>query len=272
MGAIFAIVFFLILLFIGFILVIGGIIGCVVFKKISNRILTIISSVVMVVGIVIVLIPILFFGFIFMINVLPPDDYVETDIVIEEDGYQDEMFTADGIKYINTGLEAYDVYDIMTPVFSYKTSGLLNGSQCGNYYLIENDMFYLITDGMGNIFCKEEDFLEIVKYYDSISNGCWYIEDEELIGLTDAATLIMVKLYSSTHNVILEPVSYVNGIEYDVVGLSNDNIVLLEYFWFVYDGEFIYYCYEYHSDTDLYSGYKFNSSENEVLKEAFGLK
>lgn len=276
MGAIFAVVFFLILLIVGLVLVVGGIIGVVVFSNLRKngknvRVFSIVFTVVMIVGILMLFVPVGFFSFIFMVNVLPPDDYVETDIVIEEDGYQDEMFTACGIRYVNTGLETYDVYDIMVPVFSYKTSGLLNGSQCGNYYLIENDRFYLITDGMGSLFCREEDIDKINEYYNDVSNICWYIEGEELISLSNDAAIIMESFYNNT--IVLDSnVSYVSGVEYDVVGVSSDNVVLLDYYWFLFDGEFIYYCYEYDSSRELYTGYKLNSYENDILKESFGVK
>ena len=55
---------------------------------------------------------------------MPPEDYVETKITVEENGYQDERFTADGKVYevidlyvnnedtITSKLEDIDSYDI----------------------------------------------------------------------------------------------------------------------------------------------------------------
>ena len=45
-------------------------------------------------------------------------------------------------------------YDrIGKPLFSYKTSGILNGSQCGNYYTVDNpNNFTLVSDNFGILF------------------------------------------------------------------------------------------------------------------------
>ena len=81
---------------------------------------------------------------------MPPSDFVETDIVIEENGYQDARFTADGVVYEVLDFEANDDAYIENPIFTYKTEGFLNRSQCGNYYKVENPQgFNIVADYYG---------------------------------------------------------------------------------------------------------------------------
>lgn len=95
---------------------------------------------------------------------VPPKDYVECDVVIDEDGYQEHSFTADGVTYIRTYLRPTHGTKKLEAVFSYKTSDPLGAKSWGNYYEIENDAgFSLVTDGE-KVFCAE-DQLELLSEY-----------------------------------------------------------------------------------------------------------
>lgn len=117
----------------------------------------------------------------FYVNMTPPADFVPTDIVIEENGFQDSRFTADGVVYVRLPFDAdYETCkDISTPVFSYYTKGLLNGSQCGNYHRIERKTgFDLVWDGNYRLFCPENQYDAVVAHYEQ-SPRHWYLYHDE---------------------------------------------------------------------------------------------
>ena len=184
MGAVFGVVFFICLLILGvggMLFSIAGIIIFSIFSKKGKRFakpLKIISIVFLVICSLFTLIPTGFFTMIFAMNVLPPDDYVETEIVIEENGYQDQRFTANGIVYevIDLYVDNEDYLD--NAIFSYKTSGLLNGSQCGNYYKVENiNNFDLVCDWFGLLFSPIDEKQQVLDYYLSFENQDYYYYD-----------------------------------------------------------------------------------------------
>ena len=184
MGIIFTVIFSIASLTIGLVGIVAGIIGIIIAKKRRkankpfSKPLTVLSSVALSIGAFIALIPVGFFSFIVIVNSVPPEGFVETEIVIEENGYQDTRFTADGTVYEALELELYNIDAIGAPIFSYKTSGFLNGSQCGNYYAVENSQgFHLVTDDMGTLFCPTDEKESVIKYYSDISNLCGYYDD-----------------------------------------------------------------------------------------------
>ena len=163
MGAVAAVIFFIVLFIFAFVGIVLSIVGITVFSKLSKKgkgfakPLSIVSIVVLIISIILSSIPTFFFAFIAYVNTIPPEDFVETEIVIEENGYQDTKFTANGVVYHSLGLDVFDHSYIKEPVFSYKTSGFLNGSQCGNYYKVENANNYnLVSDEYGLLFAPEK--------------------------------------------------------------------------------------------------------------------
>ncbi len=172
MGVVFFVGFLLlaILVGIGFLLlgIIGMIVKAVLHKKgklKNNRPLLIPSSICLCLATGCLAPPLLYFGAIFIPPMLPPLDYVATDIVIEEKGYQKERFTADGVVYTKLPLHGFRA-DTDKPVFAYKTPGLLNGHARGNYYALSNDGdFDLVHDGNGTLFCPESQRDGVLAYY-----------------------------------------------------------------------------------------------------------
>ena len=137
-------------------------------QKKAHHALGAVSIVAIVLSSVVTLIPVGFFSFIIYVNATPPEDFVETDIVIEENGYQSERFTADGTVYVALSFEGdYDyISEHSRPVFSYKTLGFINNAWCGNYYQVDNDHgFTLICDDMSNLFCPENEKDMIEAFY-----------------------------------------------------------------------------------------------------------
>ena len=184
MGALFAILFLGFLFVIGVIGIAVGVVGLIVCGKrkkageLSGRILTVVFAIVLSIGFVIALIPVGFFSLIVIVNSVPLDGFVETDIVIEENGYQDTRFTADGVVYEVLDFQIYDSDAISEPIFTYKTAGFLKGSQCGNYYAVENYQgFNLVSDEFGLLFSPIEERERIIAYYTDLENLCGYYDD-----------------------------------------------------------------------------------------------
>lgn len=188
MGALFLIIPLIILLLLGIFLGLAGVtlgmIGAVIRKrntkigKPTSSAFGILCSVALVVGSIMTILPTAFFGFILLVNTLPPDGFVQTDITIEEDGYQDTRFTADGVVYEVLSMELYDLAAMGEPVFTYQTSGFLNGSQCGNYYLVPNEGdFSLVCDEFGVIFCPAEQKEAVYAYYYETQHHAYFLGD-----------------------------------------------------------------------------------------------
>ena len=158
MGAVFGVLFFIWLLIVGLSgieLSIAGIIVSSIFSKKGKRFanpLKVASIVLLTIYALITLIPTGYFSFIFVANTMPPEDYVETKITVEENGYQDERFTADGKVYevidlyvnnevtITSNLEDIDSYDIdliSSDKLIYVTS---------YYFVYLNDSMYYIYE------------------------------------------------------------------------------------------------------------------------------
>ncbi|MBP3392161.1 MAG: hypothetical protein J6L76_05160 [Clostridia bacterium] len=186
MGVVFLILFFILLLAAGLELIAAGIVGLVIRRKRRKNgklfpgILTAVSAVLLSLGIVTVSIPVHFFSFIVVVNVTPPEDFVETDIVIEENGYQDTRFTADGVVYEVLDLYVCEEEPLSTPIFTYKYKGFFNASQNGNYYQIENEPgFHLVSDSFGCLFAPVEEREQILAYYADWANLDGYYDDWE---------------------------------------------------------------------------------------------
>lgn len=179
MGAVFFVGFMVLILGGGLAAAIGGGVGLAVLRTRQPRYKKLLTGLLMALligGIVIAMLPVGFFGFILWVNATPPEDFVETQIVIEENGYQTERFTADGVVY--QSLELIPNYDICkensAPVFCYKTPGFWNRAQWGNYYTLENDAgFDLIWSPYGGLFCPADQADAVLAHYRQ-AGTVWY--------------------------------------------------------------------------------------------------
>lgn len=174
------------LLGVGGLMILLGIIGIIIFAlsikkgKSYGVPLTIVSAVVTFFGFILTSIPVGFGIFLFLVNSQSDTGYVETDITIEEDGYQDTRFTADGVVYEVLDLTMSYSYSYGEAVFSYEESGFISMYGGGNYYRVENPHgFDLVTDGYGLLFCPEEDQEEIMDFYETDESSVWIYEDPE---------------------------------------------------------------------------------------------
>lgn len=183
-------------------------------------------------------------GYIVYIHAVPDADYVKTDIVIAENGYQDERFTADGVVYEVLPLPANDLVceQLATPIFTYKTEGFLNGYLTGNYYSIENSKgFTLVWNGVDNLFAPAEERDAILSYYFGeamewnyydYANADWDADPQGVALSEEAAGAMQAYLTLDTDSLATEtviPEAYETiAIEAD----SSDGIVAYD-FWFV---------------------------------------
>lgn len=189
MGAIAGVMFFLVVLVVGLCGIGLGVAGLIVNRILKKRqkkahlVIGVLSIVAIAVSSVITLIPVGFFSFIIYVNSTPPDDFVETDIVIEENGYQSERFTADGTVYVALSFTGDSDYlnEHSHPVFSYKTHGFMNGALCGNYYQVDNGHgFTLICDDMSTLFCPEDEKDAIEAFYADESRQSYFCNGEKI--------------------------------------------------------------------------------------------
>ncbi len=254
MGAIAAIVFFVFLLTVGTIGIIAGIIGLIIgCKKRKNgkpisKLLTVVVVIVLSISILITLIPVGFFSFIVIVNSMPPDGFVETEVVIDENGYQDTRFTADGVVYEALDFQVYDTDAISNPIFTYKTDGFLNGSQCGNYYAINNNQgFNLVSDEFGSLFCPVEEAESVIAYYTDIANLGGYYENwegQELKLSGDEKEAIQYFLDLDISLLPQEQIFLEDAEEFEIKLVCKEDLIYVESHWFLFFNDKLYYVYD----------------------------
>jgi len=147
------------------------------------KVLNVIFPIVLSIGITLAMIPVSLFSLVFIdsiVSATEEESFVQTDITIDEAGYQDEKFTADGVKYSVLDFTlTYEDDDVDSePIFTYKGGSLLNMWDCGNYCAVENEQgFDLVSDGCGTLFCPDSQREEIIEYYTDVSNFNAYYDD-----------------------------------------------------------------------------------------------
>lgn len=179
MGVVFALIFFVGALAAGTALLILGIVGIAVLsKKKGSGALKGLSIASTAVGGVLMCVPIVFFLLIGMINLFAMDSFyfVDTGVYIEEEGYQGELFTVDGVTYECVD-EIWTDPEGREAVYCYKSDGFMSGGDRGNYYRVENDGgFDLVCCEYGSLFCPTEQYEEVYNYYTDESNLIWCVD------------------------------------------------------------------------------------------------
>ncbi len=185
MGVVFAVAFFIGLLIFGFIPLILGVVGLIIGAvrkkngKNTPKAIKPLSIIAIVIGVLIMAIPVAFFGEVFIRNATLREGVTITDIVIEEYGYQDERFTADGVVYVACELYTHLPVSKADAVFTYKYGdSILDRSQIGNYYSVENPYgFDLVCNRHGQLFCPESQYSAVMKHFDNIEGYRWEVYD-----------------------------------------------------------------------------------------------
>lgn len=180
----------------------------------------------------------------------PPSDYVDTDLWIEEDGYQDQRFTVEGVVYEALPLDCDELVckEKMTAIFSYETKGFLNGYLTGNYYAIANDYgFDIVWNGIDLLFAPADQVEEILEFYRADPEA-WYLLDYEQpdeegdpakIALDEGA-ISAIGAYLELDVSKLETTTAIAEDGYDTVEIwatSRDGIVLINHWFVVIDGK-----------------------------------
>jgi hypothetical protein len=188
-------------------------------------------------------------GYLFLTHALPASGYVKTDIVIEEAGYQNERFTANGIVYealpLNVNEEVCST--LADAVFTYKTPGLLNGYLTGNYYRLQNSRnFDLIWNGLDVLFAPVEEKEKILSYYRSEALEWKYFDyasaewDEEPQGVAlseEASAAMQAYLKLDTASLPTEKVIPESYTTIAIESYSKDGIVSFDLWFVVLEGK-----------------------------------
>ena len=251
MGAIAGIIFFCSLLFIGLGGVIAGIIGLIVFGalkrrgKINTKIPSVIFAIVLAVGFLVTLVPVGFFSSIILMNSVPPDGFVDTGILIDEDGYQDTRFTVDGVVYVTLELYVWGDDTVGNPVFTYRTDGFMNGSQCGNYYEVESDLgFDLVCDEYGLLFVREDEKEKLLAYYADADNLYGYYNDwegKEFRLSSDEYASVREFLDIDIQSLPRRKLTLIDAEEFEIRLISNDGNVQIYSHSFMVIGDAVFY-------------------------------
>ena len=177
--AIFGLAFLALVVLLGIAALVGGIVGlCIIHKKDFPRkgLATGLLIAALVLGALMILLPIGFVGFILFSNFSVVSDFTETDIVIEEPGYPEQSFTADGVVYEMLPVCTNFDYcmDHSEPVFTYTWEDLLDVETFGNLYRVENPQdFGLIWDGCDVLYCPADQTDAVMAYYSGMEEIQW---------------------------------------------------------------------------------------------------
>lgn len=250
MGSMIALILFGVLLLIGLVGTVTGAVGLIVSLRrqkkglLLSRTLPIVSAIFLAVGIGLMSTSAGLASVVVAVNATPPVGFVETETVIEEQGYQDTYFTADGVQYEVTGFYVVDDVVIGDAIFTYKVDGFLNKSQWGNYYKVHNtEDFPFVCDDYGLIFAPSEQKQRIVSYYTTFQNlSCYYYngtDDELQIPLTDEEKNDVRRFWNTELSDIkvLQQIPE-SPVEFWIELMSLDGTLYITALWFVeLDGE-----------------------------------
>ena len=177
--AFFAIAILALILLAGVAALVGGIVGlCLLRRKtFSNKGLVIgLLIALIVVGAILLLLPLGVGAYIMWTNFLLDVSTPETNIVIEEEGYPGETFTADGVVY--EMLPVYPDFDYCfdhsEPVFTYTWQGVLGQNYPGTLSRVENPQnFDLIWNDCDTMYCPTDQVDEVMAYYSGAEVFRW---------------------------------------------------------------------------------------------------
>ncbi len=267
MGASIVLIFFILLLEIGTAAIVCGIIGLVILNKKRRagtplpKVLGVIFPIVLSIGIATAAIPVTFLSYLvadgIMYSVMESEDFVQTDITIDEVGYQDEKFTANGVVYEVLDFTLTFEEDIASePVFTYKGDGLFSASECGNYYSVENEQgFDLVSDGCETLFCPTTEKERVIEYYTDITRLNVYYDDwgECRYKLSSDEKQVVQKLLDTDiESLPEEKIVLEDAEEFGIEVVSRDKLLYVKNYEFLIFNKKLYAVtdYEYMDDYD----------------------
>lgn len=210
-----------------------GLVGAILFGSHKKKAGCGISIAVLVVGLLVAALPVLLVGGILLENAKIPEDFQHTGIVIDENSYQPDTFTADGTVYHALELEANPPVcaAVAEAVFCYKPEGFLSRSQWGNYYRLENGQdFDLIWDGSGRLYCPAEQTDAVLAHYAACDNIWMYATEDVPYALSNDAGEGLVE-YLTKQNQGGPKITETIHFTCTVTQCSADGIVVLQDLW-----------------------------------------
>lgn len=290
-GGVFAfVVLMTILLFTGIGGIAAGIVGIILFnharkkgKKFGKPLIAV-SAVVLAWSVLITALPIGYGVFLYVMNSDVHDEYVETEIVIEENGYQGERFTADGVVYER--LEIGGMYPIgeeyfENPIFSYKEERVEDGVLWGNYYELKNDYgFNIVVGNYDEIFCPVDEKEEIIEFFSDENNFTWWslnkdLESQKEVGADGQKVLDELFEIKNGNNktVLMKPDDLAGSNDYYFERVTKDNLFAKDQICirerdgkYYLEKSFVYIS-DYNGE-DLIEGYELSDDMIKRLKEA----
>jgi len=254
MTALFTIAVFGVLFFIGLIGITVGAVGLGVMqhrtkKGIRTPLPTIIIwAVALSIGLLLFSTSVGFGGGLVWSHATPPEGFVETEIVIEEKGYQAERFTADGITYEALGIYVVDPSVIGDAVFTYKVDGFLQRIHWGNYYTVTNgNGFSLVCDASGLLFAPTKDLETVITYYSAIKNmHLYYVtQDDEQLLLTEDEWNDVRRFWNSDLSQMRQRRVVLNDPDMFYIDMmSCDDTIYLNSIWFIKWNDALYFVYK----------------------------
>ena len=236
------------------------------------KVLNVLFSITLSIGIAIAMIPVTIFVGILVdsiVSAVDGEDFVQTDITIEESGYQGTRFTADGVVY--EVLDFSLVYDGQyEPIFTYKSYDLLNMGDCGNYYAIPNEQdFDLVSDGCGTVFCPESEKEQVIEYYTDASNFNAYYDDwgENRFKITDKEKISVDELADIDFDALPEKsVVLEDAEEFSIALESCDKLLFIDSYNFLVLDKKLYFVEEWSYDEDDNCTYILKQLPDDIAK------
>lgn len=275
MGAVIGLIVAIIILIVGFALFIVGLVGLIIFirlrKKLKKKstVLIVVFSIILTLGVAIASGPTYIFAKIIYQKTQPPYFYVETDIVIEEEGHQAERFTANGVIYERLDGLSYIYDENDYPIFSYKKSGIFGPSSWGNYFAIENPQgFTLVRDDLGNLFCPANEKDTVFSFYSYSDNLNFFCDDGDSLNnepLTGEARTSFEKFWQTNfeneNKTIVADFDYSFALNFNVISKDGNIKYLSSYTFYFIDGS-LYFLYD--SEHILNDSYTFIALSDEI--------
>ena len=237
-GGVFAfVVLMIILLCVGIFGIAAGIVGIILFNlarkkgKKFGKPLTIVSAVVLTLSVLITALPVGYGVFIYVMNLDNPDRTPQTEIIIQEETYQYERFTADGVVYERVEIdELSPIYSEWEPAFSYVSKSIF-GDTYGTYdkLIIENG-FNIVAGDSGEVFCPVAEKEEVEAFYGDDNNYKWCYDEYSIyepIAVEDDGQKVLdelLKTYKSKPETVKVKIEYENFEKYWFEQLSNDGV------------------------------------------------
>lgn len=214
----------------------------------ARRVLGIVAAGMIFSGAVLAVGPTIILGQSIYYGALPPEDFVVTDIPVEN--WSDGRFTANGVVYQMLGLEfnvlASEAW-VGQAEFTYDEPSWANDSRNLNFYSVKNSMgfdFYW-PNGYLYLYCAADQAEQAAQYYQSADSGrAFYVKNNGLHPVDEALTLTLEKYLSTESFGTALPFSfdsYPQADGFDLLHTSGDGLFVMEEYSFLFFDGHVYF-------------------------------